>query len=868
MFGRFFLFVFSCGVAFSAVPEEPFSVETAAESLGSGSYAERRAAGSRLWELGTTALPLLEELVKSADPEVAFRARDLKKKIRYGMTPDTPAAVVALVESYPGLSLQEKEHALLELRSLEADRQALFLYASEIELEAKEALREAISGAARAAARTAMANNRDQDVFELLMMDPAEGEGFAALASYYKNRGLLERELAKAASPTTRKGKRWQLALAQEAGQYDLGKTLAKELGNDYAYGAMSLMQGDPVPLMTYIHEAKKELEPNRTDVTNAHEELSLARWTGAAQIPLTMNLVELARKNKGRESIADAVIASLALNGETEMVEQLMQVHMRDEYVALLERQSRLEELFELTGFKNTPADRKAMSRTLVEFAGVNRGFGGVGIDRAFNMASLLGAHGDFEGAREILDESMELLWKKNRATWKRWVQLLFSSNQNFQLAEYYILQAIGEKEELPLAVIEALQFNGRPAVKGVILKLQKVNGLVAWKQMAMLRGLYPESGNEIDEIESQLLELAETDEDRLLVAGFALSRLRNDEESIEKISKSLVDPEKSLNFSSINLARALNHQNWDKAEGMLQALLKVEQTPGLLVQLFYVQEGKGDHEAASQTKKQLEDSFLADPETLSDVAEYAIRYGKTDYATQLLSKALSVPEFSVADLVSKEHLHTRFYLLGESARKEGLWARAAACYELFSFLAFNDPESNASRPIVATQIGGYISLCRAMDAMEKGRMDDVLPFLRKTVKQWKGSGKLSDDFFPLVRGKVHPDLYAAWFRESYEPLAKVLADFPRAHNVHNTAAWLASRAVMILDEAEEHSRISLEMVPNHAAYLDTMAEVHFAKGDREKALEFSRNALGREGLADMMWEQYRHFRDDPFPQ
>ena len=67
----------------------------------------------------------------------------------------------------------------------------------------------------------------------------------------------------------------------------------------------------------------------------------------------------------------------------------------------------------------------------------------------------------------------------------------------------------------------------------------------------------------------------------------------------------------------------------------------------------------------------------------------------------------------------------------------------------------------------------------------------------------------------------------------------------YAKAHTTYNSAAWMASRASRDLDDALEKIRTALSMRPKQAAYLDTMAEVWFAKKNREKAVEWSRKAV-----------------------
>ena len=86
----------------------------------------------------------------------------------------------------------------------------------------------------------------------------------------------------------------------------------------------------------------------------------------------------------------------------------------------------------------------------------------------------------------------------------------------------------------------------------------------------------------------------------------------------------------------------------------------------------------------------------------------------------------------------------------------------------------------------------------------------------------------------------------------------------------------WLAARATRNLDQAEDLLDRALALKPDESSYLDTMAEIQFCKGRREKALEWSSKALnftpgdaGITGLESfMLRHQHERFRADPIPE
>src|SRR5690606_18298409 len=101
-----------------------------------------------------------------------------------------------------------------------------------------------------------------------------------------------------------------------------------------------------------------------------------------------------------------------------------------------------------------------------------------------------------------------------------------------------------------------------------------------------------------------------------------------------------------------------------------------------------------------------------------------------------------------------------------------------------------------------------------------------------------------------------------------SWKKITGAIALHPASDNTRNTAAWLASRALRRLDEAETLLNEALNLNPRQAAYLDTMAEVHFARGDRKTALQWSRLSMNFKPEDDMIRRQYFRFLDAPFPR
>ncbi len=102
------------------------------------------------------------------------------------------------------------------------------------------------------------------------------------------------------------------------------------------------------------------------------------------------------------------------------------------------------------------------------------------------------------------------------------------------------------------------------------------------------------------------------------------------------------------------------------------------------------------------------------------------------------------------------------------------------------------------------------------------------------------------------LVIGRVRfldaagrTDEATATFTEAFRVLQKQLQVYETSPMLANQAAWLASRSRRRPDTAARYAALATAGAPGVAAYLDTLAEVHLARGDHQDAFEAMRSAL-----------------------
>jgi predicted Zn-dependent protease len=61
----------------------------------------------------------------------------------------------------------------------------------------------------------------------------------------------------------------------------------------------------------------------------------------------------------------------------------------------------------------------------------------------------------------------------------------------------------------------------------------------------------------------------------------------------------------------------------------------------------------------------------------------------------------------------------------------------------------------------------------------------------------------------------------------------------------VHNNIAWLCAVTHRRLDNGLKHAQRAVELKPDSPVFLDTLAEVQFQGGQRQKAIEMIKKAI-----------------------
>jgi tetratricopeptide (TPR) repeat protein len=179
----------------------------AVDALTSADAAERERASRRLLAAGRAAEPMLRAAAAQGelDPELAGRARELLRHFEFGISPETPPVVVALLEQYRRGPAEQRRAAAGELAAQGAAglRVVVKLARSERDPATRDAVRRMLAGTSRLYAAALLAE-RDYDATEELLRAcavPAANEvELRDFAAFLAARGTLAAEIRRLTS--------------------------------------------------------------------------------------------------------------------------------------------------------------------------------------------------------------------------------------------------------------------------------------------------------------------------------------------------------------------------------------------------------------------------------------------------------------------------------------------------------------------------------------------------------------------------------------------------------------------------------------------------------------------------------------------
>ncbi len=154
-----------------------------------------------------------------------------------------------------------------------------------------------------------------------------------------------------------------------------------------------------------------------------------------------------------------------------------------------------------------------------------------------------------------------------------------------------------------------------------------------------------------------------------------------------------------------------------------------------------------------------------------------------------------------------------------------------------------------------------------RAMDAIGRSDFESAEREMRLGLAMCPGDTVIAEEVVPLLDAAGQREIGDRFIAQVVEHYEKVCEAHPNFAQLHNNLAWATARCHRHLDEALLHATKAVELDPNSAAYIDTLAEVHFHLGDRDTAIHWSEQAVALRPMGASLQTQLTRFRTAPLP-
>jgi Flp pilus assembly protein TadD len=856
VFARACLFaaLLTVGTCFAAGPPPRSAGPTAAQlarwikQLGDDDFGVRERATARLRAAGPAAEAALEKAAGSGDAEVARRAGEILRDFRWGIYPDTPPKVVALVQSYQTASRSEKGAIL---RKLLAAGPAGCRTLPRIALAEKDALvrKEVFGRIARdlAPELPALLEARNFDALDGLLELALAGEtrtAFADYAAYWLLRGKLPARIV------------YQEALAS---RHPTGKPQAEVL--TYLYRA----KGD----LTAARKAAETAE--RPDLVEALL-LEAGDWKELARKP------ELIGSTNPLEQLALKVTYNRLAGNDKGFEEALAALRKWAASAGPKAEPFALAKVFFLN-------DRPAEALKVLAGARERLRF------------EVLAARYDIRAARALVEQArkakskalpaLEILEARTRyalgekdaavATFKRYGGLIKAGTDASWFEDLIDAENRAGLRELALEhaarVLSVSKDYGWPGrLFGKLFGDRARQAEVLWfllrtqksapgpdKVLAQVQALLEgkASAREVNALVETTKESREADK---LPAGVWLALAEaalacKQEAQAQACLKKADTPEAHLRLGDL-FAR---NKKWSRAAGRYalayqrctKAPLRVrdeedeeECTPALALYLSgraLVRAGKADE--GKQRMEQAHWLPLGDGRARYLFARALVKRGHLDEARR---------EYDLLRRVGEPALHEAdsFYT-GEALRAGAIdalerkeYLRAALGYEQ-SMLRVLRPLVNFVQPSAYAGVPGMVHRLRARGLLGAGKVEEALREAALSQAVLPGNIDLAIALVPELERRGRKKEAAKLFAQARALFDELGRDYPKAAWVHNSLAWLSACCRRDLEDGLAHAREAVKLSPKSAAYHDTLAEVYFQLGKKDLALSHQKKAI-----------------------
>ncbi len=834
-------------VVFTLIPTagadsfSPEQLHKAINDLGSSKFYVREKASRVLWHASRAAEPLLRE-TQTTDPEVRRRIQELLDKFSWGIFPDTPAAVVAQIDLFRGGERDERVaavdallrlgkpgyDALLRLTEKETDPAEKRVYFEHIARDAQLA----VPGLVAAGDLTRAADLLDRSLLA------GSDEAFSNYAAFQALDGKLDPAI-----------ERWQKAW------HDKKSAIAAKMlvhlfraRGDFARAREFAKQIDDSLLLQVLWEEgnwKALARLLRMSQGEAHDAAGLgmraAVYRLAGDRESFHNVVEqLCKLAKTGDSFELRTAAeSLLLNGRTQEAMAIL----LDRKLApaltfdLLFAQMRYKEAFELSqSARSTDKDEAFRLELRTARALMMLGDRDQAMQRFNSLAGRLRSPSESSSARDLVKTLDELNLREQASAFAARYLALTRFDKGTDAGTELFDALFGPDAELALEWWCFLRNKlTNPAgercmsVVGQIVAGKPVEHLVEWANE--LAHAKPSVGPDRSNAEDH----------RVQAAAVAMLRAGREAKALEYFNLSLEQKPSAaeiIYFADYwrSKGRFKEAADWYKKAETIE--------PGNALALFL--QGISSMKAGNATEgswlMELAHRVPLGSETArAQFAQELEQRGFVEGAKREIDALLTFGWYRSWQMGNV--LNRAAQLAARNRDYEGAvaWQEKAIAGCMWKAAGFSNSTAFLSVPQSTTRI-------RVRALLEAAKFDEAMVQTRAALEVLPGN-------IELVILVVHAFDAAGRRKQADELFNSVLArheslcrGYPNCGFGHNACAWLSVNCSRELDKALLHAEAAVRLEPQETGWLDTLAEVHFCRGEFTKAIELRRLCLKRQ--------------------
>lgn len=857
------------------------------QQLSDQQFSVREKATMELWKRGLEAQPKLRLAAQSDEPETALRAADLLRKIDLQLTPESDPEIIDFCVRYPKASVTEKSRILRVLQQKRAWWQLLKLCAAESDEKLVKQYALPMERVALFAAREQLLKNRVDEAFKVLQIAPISSSSQLFLAELHRTQGTLAAELARAKDEPGVKGASWRLALHRANGDFKAARKEAMNAGDTEMAAAMAVLCGDPLPWLREVALQVGSPHQSGGPARSVYARLASRNWKGDLPGPDDLKSLLPRKQEQHHFDMSYSHTMALLMLGRHEAAESIM---IKEDYFGVVRQMlslERIDEIWKLLGVDpKSPCSAEWVSKRMLEHD-EDKGdpFDDADsreIQELISMAATLENRGMLELIRASYVPPAMLLAQKRPEAFLSMLSTLFTGDQTrmpcFQTATEIGATWAGDDPKRWDTLFSALFSENEFAQDwwGEMARLEpkatpreRLDGLLALMRIGTdprnLRGLWMQRAWKFCQTaEGQLRDAyLERLANLTLMTGDADLALKVWKEMPESMSENYIWRQRVMLLTAVN--------RWPEVIEILNQQLEDSQNEegGLVSAAFHAYIAAALRRNGKESKAQEHDRLaeklsLGDATASQQIAD-AYAFGD-DFAR---AKTWRLRALSQLPPKSSRYGALAAEVCDELLLSPDHWQLAAALAEVSAAEAVSDEYYRFELGSGKMQLRLKADACRALASIKAGGdRQAAIAVLERCHKRFITDGELADFFFPaLLKAGLRKE-HDAWFEETWSCFQNQLARYPQSWNTHNTAAWLAARAALRLDEAQKSMQLVLEQFPLHPAYLDTMGEIEFARGNRRIAMEWSLKSIAQAPDEVDLRRQHDHFKRDPLPR